>query len=74
MYCGLVGPDGFAPALHGNLRFIGPDGSIVADQVKPGDYAELHRRGDARDSYLKAPYYSRSATPKASTASACWRA
>src|ERR1035437_1169596 len=40
MYCGLVGPDGSLRLYDGNLRFIGADGSIVADQVPPADYAK----------------------------------
>ena len=39
MYCGLVGPDGSLRLYDGNLRFVGPDGAIVADQVRPEDYA-----------------------------------
>jgi NAD-reducing hydrogenase large subunit len=39
MYCGLVGPDGSMRLYDGNLRFVGADGSIVADQVSPNDYA-----------------------------------
>jgi NAD-reducing hydrogenase large subunit len=57
MYCGLVGPDGSLRLYDGNLRFIGPDGSIVADQVKPGDYANYIGEATLADSYLKAPYY-----------------
>ena len=33
MYCGLVGPDGSLRLYDGNLRFVGADGAIVADQV-----------------------------------------
>jgi NAD-reducing hydrogenase large subunit len=57
MYCGLVGPDGSLRLYDGNLRFIGPDGAIVADQVKPGDYATYIAEATLSDSYLKAPYY-----------------
>jgi NAD-reducing hydrogenase large subunit len=56
-YCGLVGPDGSLRLYDGNLRFVGPDGSIVADQVKPWDYAEYIGEATLPDSYLKAPYY-----------------
>jgi NAD-reducing hydrogenase large subunit len=56
-YCGLVGPDGSLRLYDGNLRFVGPDGSIVADQVKPGDYAAYIGEATLPDSYLKAPYY-----------------
>jgi len=57
MYCGLVGPDGSLRLYDGNLRFVGPDGSIVADQVSPDDYATYIGEATLPDSYLKAPYY-----------------
>jgi NAD-reducing hydrogenase large subunit len=57
MYCGLVGPDGSLRLYDGNLRFVGPDGAIVADQVKPDDYATYIGEASLPDSYLKAPYY-----------------
>ena len=57
MYCGLVGPDGSLRLYDGNLRFVGPDGSIVADQVAPADYAAYIGEATLPDSYLKAPYY-----------------
>jgi NAD-reducing hydrogenase large subunit len=57
MYCGLVGPDGSLRLYDGNLRFVGPDGSVVADQVKPDDYATYIGEATLPDSYMKAPYY-----------------
>jgi NAD-reducing hydrogenase large subunit len=57
MYCGLVGPDGSLRLYDGNLRFVGPDGAIVADQVKTDDYAQYIGEASLPDSYLKAPYY-----------------
>jgi NAD-reducing hydrogenase large subunit len=57
MYCGLVGPDGSLRLYDGNLRFVGSDGSIVADQVRPDDYATYIGEASLSDSYLKAPYY-----------------
>ena len=57
MYCGLVGPDGSLRLYDGNLRFVGADGGIVADQVKPEDYARYIGEASLSDSYLKAPYY-----------------
>ena len=57
MYCGLVGPDGSLRLYDGNLRFVGPDGAIVADQVKTDDYANYIGEASLPDSYLKAPYY-----------------
>jgi NAD-reducing hydrogenase large subunit len=57
MYCGLVGPDGSLRLYDGKLRFVGPDGAIVADQVNPDDYATHIGEAALPDSYLKAPYY-----------------
>jgi NAD-reducing hydrogenase large subunit len=57
MYCGLVGPDGSLRLYDGNLRFVAADGSIVADQVSPADYASYIGEATLPDSYLKAPYY-----------------
>ena len=57
MYCGLVGPDGSLRLYDGNLRFVGSDGSVIADQVKPDDYATYIGEATLSDSYLKAPYY-----------------
>jgi NAD-reducing hydrogenase large subunit len=57
MYCGLVGPDGSLRLYDGNLRFVGSDGAMVADQVKPTDYATYIGEAALSDSYLKAPYY-----------------
>jgi NAD-reducing hydrogenase large subunit len=57
MYCGLVGPDGSLRLYDGQLRFVGPDGSIVADQVAPAEYARYIGEATLPDSYLKAPYY-----------------
>ena len=45
MYAGLVGPDGSLRLYDGNLRFVAPEGRMVADQVRPEDYADPHRRG-----------------------------
>jgi NAD-reducing hydrogenase large subunit len=57
MYLGLVGPDGSLRLYDGNLRFVGPDGAIVADQIRPEDYATYIGEASLPDSYLKAPYY-----------------
>jgi NAD-reducing hydrogenase large subunit len=57
MYAGLVGPDGSLRLYDGNLRFVGADGKMVADQVAPEDYATHIGEAAMADSYLKAPYY-----------------
>ncbi len=57
MYLGLVGPDGALRLYDGNLRFVGSDGAIVADQIRPQDYASYIGEASLPDSYLKAPYY-----------------
>lgn len=57
MYLGLVGPDGSLRLYDGNLRWVAADGSMVADQVRPADYAAHIGEAAMPDSYLKAPYY-----------------
>jgi NAD-reducing hydrogenase large subunit len=57
MYCGTVGPDGSLRLYDGALRFIGADGSIIADQVAAADYATWIGEATRPDSYLKAPYF-----------------
>ena len=57
LYAGLVGPDGSLRLYDGNLRFVGPDGRVVADQVAPRDYASYIGEASLADSYMKAPYY-----------------
>lgn len=57
MYCGLVGPDGSLRLYDGNLRFVAADGTVVADQVAPADYAAHIAEATLPTSYLKAPYY-----------------
>jgi len=74
MYCGLVGPDGSLRLYDGNLRFVGVDGSVVADQVKFADYATHIGEATLPDSYMKAPYYKPVGYPTGSTASARSRA
>src|SRR5512145_3260075 len=57
LYAGLVGPDGSLRLYDGNIRFVGASGQIVADQVRPEDYARYVAEAAMSDSYLKAPYY-----------------
>ena len=64
MYAGLVGPDGSLRLYDGNLRFVGPEGQMVADQVRPEDYAAHIGEASMADSYLKAPYYKPTGYPE----------
>jgi NAD-reducing hydrogenase large subunit len=57
MYLGLVGADGTLALYDGNLRFVAADGTLVADQVRPAEYATCIAEAALPDSYLKAPYY-----------------
>jgi len=57
LYAGLVAPDGSLRLYDGQLRFMGDDGSLVADQVAPEDYAAHVGEAALTDSYMKAPYY-----------------
>jgi NAD-reducing hydrogenase large subunit len=57
LYAGLVGPDGSLRLYDGNIRFVGASGQIVADQVRPEDYARYIAEATMSDSYLKSPYY-----------------
>jgi NAD-reducing hydrogenase large subunit len=64
MYCGLVAPDGSLRLYDGNLRFVGPEGRVVADQVRPADYAQYIGEAAMADSYLKAPYFKPTGYPE----------
>jgi NAD-reducing hydrogenase large subunit len=57
LYAGLVGPDGTFRLYDGALRFVGASGEVLADQVRPADYARFVGEAALADSYLKAPYY-----------------
>jgi NAD-reducing hydrogenase large subunit len=57
MYAGLVDQAGTLQLYDGRLRFLGPDGAMVADQVAAGDYAQYIGEAAMADSYLKAPYF-----------------
>jgi NAD-reducing hydrogenase large subunit len=63
LYCGLVGPDGTLRLYDGKLRFVGPEGRVIADQVHPDDYATYIGEASLPDSYLKAPYFKPSGYP-----------
>ncbi len=57
MYAGLVDGSGSLRLYDGKLRFVDPDGSIVADQIATDDYAEYISEAAVPDSFLKAPFY-----------------
>ena len=57
MYAGLVDAGGGFQLYDGRLRFRGADGSLVADQVRPRDYATYIGEAALSNSYLKAPYF-----------------
>lgn len=57
MYAGLVDSKGSMQLYDGVLRFRGPDGEIVQDQVPGDDYDSWIGEASLRESYLKAPYF-----------------
>jgi NAD-reducing hydrogenase large subunit len=57
LHLGMVTPDGGWEHHEGKLRFVDPDGRIVADQIAPGDYRSYIGEAVENDSYLKSPYY-----------------
>ena len=58
MYAGLVDAQGQPAALRRRAcASATPRATIVKDRIRAAGYQQLHRRGDASESYLKAPYY-----------------
>jgi NAD-reducing hydrogenase large subunit len=57
LFMGLVTPDGSWEHHGGKLRFTDSSGSIIADQIDPGNYAEYIGEAVQNTSYLKSPYY-----------------
>ena len=57
LYAGLVDSTGGLQLYDGKLRFRDAEGNIVADQVRPRNYAEYIAETTLPNSYLKAPYY-----------------
>ncbi|MFN7995546.1 MAG: Ni/Fe hydrogenase subunit alpha [Bryobacteraceae bacterium] len=57
MYAGLVDPAGSLQLYDGRLRFRDSEGAIVADQIRPKQYADYIAETTILTSYLKAPYY-----------------
>jgi len=64
MYAGLVDAKGTLQLYEGNLRFRGPDGSIIEDQIVAEDHANFIGEASLRESYLKAPYFKPHGYPK----------
>jgi NAD-reducing hydrogenase large subunit len=57
MYEGLVDAKGQLQFYDGGLRFRGPAGEIIEDQIAAEDYSNWIGEASLRESYLKAPYY-----------------
>lgn len=57
MFCGMVDGKGLMRLYDGQLRFRGPKGEIVADQIAADDYERSIGEATLRESYLKAPYF-----------------
>lgn len=57
MYAGLVDGKGNMQFYDGTLRFRGPAGEIVQDQIPADDYHQWIHEASLAESYLKAPYF-----------------
>ena len=57
MYAGLVDGSGNLQLYDGFLRFRGPNGEIVQDQIASENYSQWIGEASLRESYLKAPYF-----------------
>jgi NAD-reducing hydrogenase large subunit len=57
MYAGLVDASGALQLYDGGIRFRDSEGAIVADQIRPRDYAQYIGEASLPTSYLKAPYF-----------------
>ena len=57
LHMALVAPDGTHDMYDGKLRWVGPDGKIIKDQVDPKDYLSYIAEMPVDFSYLKYPYY-----------------
>jgi NAD-reducing hydrogenase large subunit len=56
-YMGLVTATGGLEMYDGNIRVVGQDGEIVADQLDPAKYQEYIGEAVEPWSYMKFPYY-----------------
>ncbi len=56
-HAGLVDRKGALQLYEGFLRFRGPDGQILEDQIEASDYYHYIGEATTRDSYLKSPFY-----------------
>jgi len=57
LYLGTVTPDGAHELYDGRLRFVAPDGTILADQLDPANYLDFIAEQPVPWSYLKYPFY-----------------
>jgi NAD-reducing hydrogenase large subunit len=57
MYAGLVDKSGNLQLYDGGLRFRGPGGEMIEDQITADDYPNWIAEASLHESYLKAPYF-----------------
>jgi NAD-reducing hydrogenase large subunit len=57
LYAGLVDDTGGLQLYDGKLRFRDAEGGILADGIRPSQYADYIAETTLPTSYLKAPYY-----------------
>jgi len=57
LHAGLVDSAGRLQLYDGKLRFLGPEGELIADQVAGADYGDYIDEQVLPFTYLKAPYY-----------------
>jgi NAD-reducing hydrogenase large subunit len=66
LFMGLVTPAGDWETYDGRLRFVDAEGTIVADQIEPAQYASYIDEAVEPWTYLKFPYYRALGYPKGS--------
>ena len=57
IYLGSVGPEGAHELYAGKLRFVGPGGELLQDQLDPAHYLQWIGERSVSWSYLTNPYY-----------------